>query len=253
VQFNPPDIRRKTFQLVRRGFDPQEVGAYLEQLSAHVADVQQRLGQAESQISGMEKDLRDAKSAEEAVRLTMMAATQAKEEILAAAQQEAADLRAQVTAQTEGLHRSAREESEKVLNEARTEALSTLESSRKDAEEMVMAAREESASIVSETAMLRQAMDAARSTLSSLANGALAELAGVEATFDSIPNLVSHEGRPAMTVVPPLDEDGDGSGGAIPTAEELMAAALQTTEGGEVVLLPDAVDRLLTQLRNINS
>ena len=256
MQLSPPDIRRKTFQLMRRGFDPQEVGAYLEQLSAHVADLQQRLTQAESTASGMEKELQEAKSAEEAVRLTMMAATQAKEEILAGAHQEAADLRSRAASETDDLRRSAKQETEAVLNDARTEALTTLESSKKDAEEMVKAAREESESIVADTALLRQAIDSARSTLSSLANGALAELAGVEATFSGVPNLDAIAGRPAMTVVPPLDESGDGSsvaGHEIPMAEALMAAALERTEDGEVVLLPDAVDRLLTQLRNINS
>lgn len=250
MQFNPQDIRRKTFQLMRRGFDPQEVGAYLEQLSAHVADLQQRATQAETRASGMEKDLADAKSAEEAVRLTMMAATQAKEEILAAAQEEAATLEKSSSKEAAEIRRAAKEEADRVLNEARREALATLESSRNDAEEMLAAARVENDELVAESANLRNAIESAKAAMAALANGALHELTALGATLPAAPG----DGQwPVMSIVPPLEGDGESSthgalgNGAQPDLEMLE------NHGGEVVLLPDAVDRLLTQLRDINS
>jgi cell division septum initiation protein DivIVA len=235
------------------------VGSFLEQLSAHVADLQQRLAQAEETASGMEKELSDAKSAEEAVRLTMMAATQAKEEILSTANKEAAEVRKAAGDESEAVRRSAQDEADRILNESRREALTTLETSRRDAEEMIAAARAENENLVAESAGLHQAIEAARASLSALANGALAELSEVS---ESLPPMGEEAiERPPMSVVPdpeptsgtvvadPAMSDSGEDGDAVVFSGPLDDFA----DGGEVVLLPDAVDRLLSQLRDANS
>lgn len=300
VEFSPPEIRRKTFQLMRRGFDPQEVGAYLEQLSTHVADVQKRLTAAETTSADMEKELTEARSAEEAVRLTMLAATSAKEEILTAAQKEAESLRKTTIAETDALKSSSREEADRVLGEARREALRLLEASRRDAEEMVNEARAENEGLIAEVATMRSQVEAARQALTAIASGALDQLSNVDASLQMHGGSVSADGEPRqhLGLVPPVrdeeaaprdqapatpsTETGSESGLEAPQdddfahvtrfselAELAHLEGLSDLEGladlaaldemtaeepatGEVVLLPDAVDRLLSRLKDIN-
>ena len=128
----PSDIRRKTFDMVRRGYDPQAVAAYLEEIADRMAELDRDLEQAQARLGTVEDALADAKAAEEALQLTMVAATQAKDEMLAKAKDE-----------SERMIREAKHESESALGEARREALELIETSRREADELTETSRKE--------------------------------------------------------------------------------------------------------------
>ena len=67
-------VRRKKFEMVRRGFDPQEVGAFLEQVASRLADVERDLEEAHETLRSQAGELEDARATEEALQMTMVAA-----------------------------------------------------------------------------------------------------------------------------------------------------------------------------------
>ncbi len=115
MELTPAEIRSQQFDQVRRGFDPQEVGVFLERVSAMLAARDKTIEARDAEITRLERALEEARAAEEAVRLTMVAATKAKDEILSGASDDAGRL-----------VDSARSEASAIIDDARREALSVL-------------------------------------------------------------------------------------------------------------------------------
>ncbi|MCP3975638.1 MAG: DivIVA domain-containing protein [bacterium] len=82
MEITPQDVQQKQFDQVKRGFDPQQVGMYLDQTAAALAARDRELHEAHTEIAALGRAVEDVKQNEEAFRLTMTAATQAKEEML---------------------------------------------------------------------------------------------------------------------------------------------------------------------------
>lgn len=89
VDITPQDVQQKRFDSVKRGFDPQQVGAFLDKMAAALADRDRELHEAHTEITGLNRAVADVRHSEEAFRLTMNAATDAKEEMLRRAREEA--------------------------------------------------------------------------------------------------------------------------------------------------------------------
>jgi len=121
VEITPQDVQQKQFDQVKRGFDPQQVGMYLDQMAAALASRDRELHEAHTEIEALGRAVADVKQNEEAFRLTMTVATQAKEEMLRLASEEAA----------------------KIEEDARTAAALVVERSRFDAEDQVATVKRE--------------------------------------------------------------------------------------------------------------
>ncbi len=214
MELTPSEIRRQQFEQVRRGFDPQEVGVFLERVAEMIASRDREIAAARAEIQKLERGLDEARSAEEAVRLTMVAATRAKDEILAGANEDADELLA-----------TARARAEEALTAARREALTLIEESRQEAERVMASAKGDHEELLGDVEVLRSVVKKTGTLLKGMAAGALEELAQAEDLIDA----------------------GDGDGGGFDV--ELVRAPV-TARGDRG---SDPVDRLLGQLRDIDA
>jgi cell division septum initiation protein DivIVA len=127
------DIEYDRFPIAKRGYDPHAVEAFLE---LSVSENDRMLNEAAAQIAALELELEEARKQEEAVHLTILAATKAKEDMLTAAQHKANDIAER-----------ARKEGDRLVTDARMQAFKLVTGAREEAETIVGEARVEAAAI----------------------------------------------------------------------------------------------------------
>ena len=74
------------FPFVEKGYDPSEVDEYL---ASQMLQLRKQVDSATSRISELESELEAARSREDAVRLTMVAATKTRDELVEQAEADA--------------------------------------------------------------------------------------------------------------------------------------------------------------------
>lgn len=121
------------FPIAKRGYDPHAVEAFLEVSSS---ENDRMLDDAAAQIAALEVELEEVRKQEEAVHLTILAATKAKEDMLAAAQHQVDEQAAK-----------ARKEGDRIVTDARMQAFKLVTGAREEAETIVGEARTEAAAI----------------------------------------------------------------------------------------------------------
>jgi len=121
------------FPIAKRGYDPHAVEAFLD---VAAADNDRMLNEAAARIAALESELEEAKRQEEAVHLTILAATKAKDDMLEAARHQAGELSA-----------NGRKEGDRIVTEARMQAFQLVTGARKEAETIVGEARAEAAAV----------------------------------------------------------------------------------------------------------
>jgi len=122
------------FPIVKRGYDPEMVESHL----STIADENDRiLDEAAAQIAALETELEESRKHEEAVHLTILAATKTKENMLAVAQGQADEARAIGRKQGDG-----------IITDARMQAFQVVTEARKEADGIVAEARSEAAALV---------------------------------------------------------------------------------------------------------
>ncbi|MEA2010408.1 MAG: DivIVA domain-containing protein [Actinomycetota bacterium] len=107
------------FPIVKRGYDPALVESHLETL---IEENDQTLDEAAAQIASLQTDLEESQKHEEAVHLTILAATKTKENMLEVAERQADEARAAGRKQGDGIITDARMQAFQVVTEARKEA-----------------------------------------------------------------------------------------------------------------------------------
>jgi DivIVA domain-containing protein len=117
------------FPIVRKGYDPASVDAFLADLRRTWTD---RVDHAEARTRDVERQLAEARENEEAIHLTLLAATQTRDDMLKAAKAQIQDERT-----------AAQEEADRLLAEARAEALAIVAEAQKDARTAIGIARRE--------------------------------------------------------------------------------------------------------------
>ena len=132
VEISPQDVQQKQFDQVKRGFDPQQVGAFLDQVAASLAKRDHTISEAYSQIEKLKKTDNETTDNQEAFRLTMTVATETMEEML----------------------RMAGERAAAIEEEARTSAEFLVERSKVDVEDVAASLKREVASLQGEKARL---------------------------------------------------------------------------------------------------
>lgn len=122
------------FPIVKRGYDPEMVESHL----STIADENDRiLDEAAAQIAALETELEESRKHEEAVHLTILAATKTKENMLEVAQGQADEARAIGRKQGDG-----------IITDARMQAFQVVTEARKEADGIVAEARSEAAALV---------------------------------------------------------------------------------------------------------
>ena len=121
------------FPIAKRGYDPHAVEAFLD---VAAADNDRMLNEAAARIAALESELEEAKRQEEAVHLTILAATKAKDDMLEAARHQAAEFVAK-----------GRKEGDRIVTDARMQAFQLVTGARKEAETIVGEARAEAAAV----------------------------------------------------------------------------------------------------------
>jgi DivIVA domain-containing protein len=127
------DDKYDRFPIAKRGYDPHAVEAFLD---VAAADNDRMLNEAAARIAALESELEEAKRQEEAVHLTILAATKAKDDMLEAARYQAGELVA-----------NGGKEGDRIVTEARMQAFQLVTGARKEAETIVGEARVEAAAI----------------------------------------------------------------------------------------------------------
>jgi len=92
---DPSQIRRKRFDSTRRGFDPQQVTAFLEEVADGVAALMRTIDELGAELNEAREKVADVMAAEEALQLTILTATKARDEMLARAERDAGRIRAE--------------------------------------------------------------------------------------------------------------------------------------------------------------
>jgi len=122
------------FPIVKRGYDPEVVESHLTGI---VDDNDRVLDDAAAQIAALQTDLEESRKHEEAVHLTILAATQTKEDMLEVAQRQADEARA-----------AGRKQGDGIITDARMQAFQVVTEARKEADGIVAEARTEAAALV---------------------------------------------------------------------------------------------------------
>lgn len=122
---------KKEFRLVRRGYDPEQVDRHLRN---HAALRDKTLEDALADVGRLERELEKGRRREEAVHLTLVAATKTKKELLIAAQRELDQSAVQARREADRILGEARREAFRLVTEANAEAAGNIAEARSRAE-----------------------------------------------------------------------------------------------------------------------
>ena len=179
VEITPQDVQKKTFERAKRGYDPQQVGMFLDQVAASLASRDRELHEARTEIEALNRAVVDVKQNEEAFRLTMNAAVEAKEEML----------------------RRAQEEADRLEDEARQGAEVIIERARVEADSQIAGIKHEVESLEAEKAALELQVADLRGTAETVRNS----LDAMDVSAEAL------NGRPALELV--VDQDSPAAAG----------------------------------------
>ncbi len=201
-----PRVTDVTFDQAKRGYDPEQVDAYLEELDQVVAELRRSWRSALDRADGLEANLAQAstsstQAAEETVARTLVLAQRAADEAIAEARAEARLIIESATTDVAGLLAEAESARDDARREARSEVESLLEAARGAIEEDVAELAAQRDVLRHDVARLEEHLAAQRSRLRS-SLGQLQKLVDLPETFrlDEAPELESTD--PPMQPAP---------------------------------------------------
>ena len=161
-------ITGRQFELNRRGYDPDAVNAHLSEIAAAVGERERRMAELESTIESLQAKVQDANESEEALRLTLKAAAHAKEELLAGARDQAAQMEQEAAAKAEAAVSEATAKADELTRSAEARAGAIDEEARSRAGEVAQAALAESQLLVERIQGMRESVAAAEGALAAI-------------------------------------------------------------------------------------
>lgn len=204
------------FPLVDKGYDPGRVD---DHIATQSLQMREQLDSAAQRVVDLEDELQAAEEREEAIRLTMVAATKARDELLAQAREQAADVVADARRVAFALMTESRTDADDAVAEgkvivdiARTEAINLMREAEAETNRMVAERQATLAKLQAdyeaESALLIERIQ----TLRTMADDLSAKAASPNTpTSEDLPS--PQEGRTAKTSqttnVPDHEEDGD--------------------------------------------
>ena len=201
------------FPLVEKGYDPSKVDEYL---ATQMLELRQQIDAAARRIVELENELDAAKEREDAIQLTMMAATKARDELLANAEGDAKEIVADARRVAFALMTESRKDADNAIAEskvlvdvARTEALSVVNDAEEETKRLIAEREQKLAKLHAEYEAESAALIDRINTLRSLAD----DLSAKTAPPASEDPPSSNEGRtvdaPQAGNVPDHEDDGD--------------------------------------------
>jgi DivIVA domain-containing protein len=216
---NPSEIRNATFSNVRRGYDPEEV-------DAHLRDAAAALDRAGEDLAQMQEELAELREREVALRASMTAMSNAREEIMAVAHAEATQVAERAAQRADLTVAWAEDQAAEIVMDARRQALEVIAAARSDADYLLETAHTASLPLTAKIEQLRAVIRRTENLMRGLASGALSDLDQAHLMLDEAPET------PEVQIVFTDPEE------------------VNETEAS-VSPLPAAVDRLLSHLREI--
>lgn len=230
MTLTPDDIRNAAFDHGRRGYDAASVDQYL----ATVADAYQALIE---RLDGTTEALDRSRHAEQSLRATVLAMSQAREDILDAARSEAEQGRRRASREADRVVEWAEDHAAEIVMDARRQALDVIAAARRDADHLLQAAHDAAAPLTAKVEQLRAVVRRTENLMRGLASGALGELGQAHLMLDEAPE--THE--PVTGDVAEMQIVFSSHG----------AYDDDVDDDATVSPLPAAVDRLLSHLREI--
>ncbi|MCL1693863.1 MAG: DivIVA domain-containing protein [Actinomycetia bacterium] len=190
------------FPIVKRGYDPETVESHLATL---IEDNDHTLDEAAAQIASLQTDLEESQKHEEAVHLTILAATTTKENMLEVAERQADEARS-----------AGRKQGDGIITDARMQAFQVVTEARKEADDIVAEARAEVGALL-RTVEAKTPADDLPSDRQIALEIRVEELQGVIAAMES-----ELRSRPTVPEVNHIEEDDDDLDAEAPTAEAIV-------------------------------
>jgi cell division initiation protein len=125
MKLTPLDIQQQKFQVKFRGYDKQEVEAFLEMVSADIESLLQESNTLKVDLQKCEAQLVDFRENERAIQQTIMTTQKISDDLKRNAQREAELIISEAKVAAGKIMNDARAQAEKVLSESRVE-VSTL-------------------------------------------------------------------------------------------------------------------------------
>jgi cell division septum initiation protein DivIVA len=253
VELDAAQIREQRFEIVKRGFEPPAVETFLAEIAGEIERRDQELSEVTATIERLEGEIAEARGSEEALRLTLVAATQAKDEMLTAAKAEAEETVASATERAKELLLGSEREAKKTVAAAKERADELMAASQKETDAMALSVLEANAVLLQRLEALSSVVEDTEQMLRSIADDAVPQLEAARGTLleaitetKETPDVVAEHRKGA--------EDAEGGDVEDADATDDVAEVDQASDGdedgdGDLV---GKVDRLLEELREVN-
>lgn len=241
MEFTPSQLTNATFRTVRKGYDPDEVEAFLEQAASALELAQQQATAMEARARAAVARLQEAAAAAEQAKAdptpaatphaevdaedaetitrTLLLAQRTADTTIAEARAEADRLIGEARAEAETTIDSTREMSARLLEEAKAEARAVSESERQAAHNEVQALVARREFLVGDVEQLEQFLEEQRERLRAAARQ-------IEALCERVPAGLGEVRRPVLSA-----SADDDSGAAVATTDAATRTATATSVG----------------------
>jgi cell division septum initiation protein DivIVA len=211
----------QSFELVRRGFEPEAVTDFLSQAAERFAALEARIEELQTSTGR----LADIQAKENALRTAVLAAGKAKDGVLAAANEQAG----------------------RIVSDARRSAFKMLNETRAGADELLAETTAERDALEREVNHLKSIVQQTVSLLKGMAAGALGDLAQADRLLESANEIPMPDDEIAVDIIDIAEVAEESTAHPV---TDLVAQMTTMMDGSGDAALPDAVDKLLAQLRS---
>ena len=159
VSLQAVDIMHQKFRVRMRGYDTQDVDAYLDLVAREVDRLVSENTRLQERVISMRRKIDEYRSHEQNMNAALLSVQEVSAEIKQRAQLEADRARAEAREEAEGILEQARQDSSKVLVDTRKDAERIAEEARTEAERARAALQDEIADETAALARLREETD----------------------------------------------------------------------------------------------
>ena len=234
MALSPEEIRSQSFPSSRRGYDTDAV-------DGHLATLAEQMAAHHDEIRLLEERLADALVTEERMSETVASFAATRQGLLRAAEEEAAQIRKRAARDADRVRRIAEDDARAEAMRSRSESLEAMARARAETEQVMAIGRRHEAELRERIEQLRGVVRRTENLLKGMASGALGELAQAHLMLDEAPDVVA-----LRTIEVVVSDEGEAAPPACDEGAHDEAGACEQSNP-----LPAAVNRLLSQLRDI--
>lgn len=202
------------FSTVKRGYAPDEVDEFLQ---THLAPLQEELDAARAHVVSLEAEVGDGQAREEAMRVTLLAATKTRDEFVADAEKRHV-----------GTSESLRDEAHEILGDARREAVTLLQQANAEADHAIAASRREVDRIVAAANVEAEDVVGRATDRNAITQSAIDEIREEALTSRAEAKMAREEAKAAIADAKVIKQESDAA-----VAEAAAAIARADTAGAE--------------------